>query len=377
MDTKTPRLLIAAGGTGGHIYPAIAVAAALAERYPQIGHKFLCGERQIERELYAAAGVEPIVLPARQIGQGIIGRLTAGLAALGNTYRAMHLIRSGSYGAVLGMGGYVTGPAMLAGVLMRRHTIIHEANSIPGKTNRWIAPHVELCTTHFDQTAQSLRCKRHERVGMPIRASVTQGSREEGLTHFGLNDALRTLLVQGGSQGAKYLYETVARSLLHLDRRLTEPVQILWSTGKANYDELSSTVAGLGLHNVTVKLVPFIERTDLALAVSDAALSRAGASTMAELVSAGVYGLYVPLPSAIYDHQTLNAQAAKAAGAGDLLAERGLTPEGMADAIFRLLERVIPGRKMPVPKNLDSSSAACRVADIVAGMLGEFPKGPA
>ena len=363
------KLLVAAGGTGGHIYPAIAVAEALRTHYPDIHCSFLCGEREIERRLYADAGIDPIVLPARQIGGGVAGKVSAGWAAMANAARTLKLIRQGGYKAVLGMGGYVTGPAMLAGVLARVPTVIHEANTVPGKTNRWIAPWVTLCATHFQETASMLRSRRVERVGMPIREGVTHGSRDEGVQHFGLDPQLKTILIQGGSQGAKHLYAVILDALPLIDKGADESFQILWATGRANYDQLAAAVGKVDLTNVQLRLVPFIERTDLALAVADAAISRGGASTMAELISSGIYAVYVPLPTAIYDHQTLNAQAASRAGAGEVLRESESDRDSIAAAVASLLARTAPGERMAVPVELDSASAAKRLADRIADFI--------
>jgi UDP-N-acetylglucosamine--N-acetylmuramyl-(pentapeptide) pyrophosphoryl-undecaprenol N-acetylglucosamine transferase len=363
-------ILIAAGGTGGHIFPAIALGEALRRHHPAVTFQYLCGERPLERELYAMAGITPLVFPARQMGGGIWGRLQGAWAAVTNTWRACRLIRRDKYDAVIGMGGYVAGPAVLGGILARRITAVHEANSIPGKTNRLLAPWVDLCAVHFDAALARMKTKSGLRVGMPIRESATGGRRAEAMEFFGLDPARRTLLVIGGSQGARFLYESLMEALPILDRPEHADVQILWSTGAANYEMLENRLRADGPEYVSVHLERFINRMDLALAAADVAVARAGASTVAELVACGVRALYIPFPHAIYDHQTLNAREVAACGAGDVVAEKDLTPARFAAAVTGLLASAGSDKRFVAPVSLDSGEAAKRLAAALVKLAG-------
>ena len=266
------------------------------------------------------------------------------------------------------MGGYVSGPAVLAAWLLRRPTAIHEANSVPGKTNRLLAPWVSLCAVNFPSTAGRLRARKTLGVGMPIRRAACMGERGEGARAFGLDPSRRTLLVIGGSQGARFLYETLMESLDALDVPEHQGLQILWSTGDGNYDALKSRLRGIALSHITVRLERFISRMDLALAAADLAVARAGASTIAELVSCGIRALYIPYPHAIYDHQTVNATEVAAAGCGDMVPEKGLTPGIFAQRIADLLAPVRPGERFVPPPEFDSRDAARRLADALCGL---------
>lgn len=363
------RLLIAAGGTGGHILPAVALGEALSTYHKEVEFRYLCGERPLERELYAQNAIEPIVLPARQVGRGISGKLQGFGAALGNTFRAMALLRREKFDAVIGMGGYVTGPAVLAGVLLGRKTAIHEANSIPGKTNRYLAPWVDLCAVHFPVTGRLLRSKRVLVCGMPIRQSFSSGCREQGQKIFGLSTHKRTLLISGGSQGAKYLYATLMSALPQIDTPENEDLQILWSTGTGNYEELNRQLQGVALQHLTVKLIPFIKETNHAFAAADVALARAGASTIAEFLASGLFALYVPLPSAIYDHQTLNAREVVKLDAGEMIAEKELSAARVGQAVRSLLEKARLGKRLEMRSELDSRHAARTLADALCGLI--------
>jgi UDP-N-acetylglucosamine--N-acetylmuramyl-(pentapeptide) pyrophosphoryl-undecaprenol N-acetylglucosamine transferase len=368
-EQQRARILIAAGGTGGHIFPAVALGEAFRLHYPDVYVRFACGERELERRLYSDSSIEPIIFPARQLGSGIAGKLGGAAAAAMNTWRAVKLIRDQGFDAVVGMGGYVSGPAVLAGMLTGRKTIIHEANSIPGKTNRILAPYASLTALHFEETARQLRARRSIVVGMPIRETVGTGDREEAMRVFGLSPEKKTLLVLGGSQGARFLYQTIMNALPALDTPANANAQILWSTGSGNFDELDHRLRDMTLNHLTVKLVPFILEMNLALVAADVALARAGASSMAELLSSGIYALYVPFPSAIYDHQTLNAQQAVKAGVGELIAEKELTPERATEALQRLLDRAQPGQHAAVPDVMNSRNASRKLAEAILGLL--------
>jgi len=329
------RVLIAAGGTGGHIYPGIAVGKVIEEKHGNEAEVwYACGERELERKLYAENFISPVVFPARQIRSGVAGKISSWGSAFGNLIRAARFLRREQIDVVLGMGGYVAGPTILAAKLLGCRTAIHEANSIPGRTNRWLAPYMDLVAVHFKSTLKQLRTSRGEVVGMPIRALGWAGSRQDAAAKFGLNPEIQTALVMGGSQGARYLYEKIADSLPLLDSKLTAPLQLLWSTGEANHAFIADRVSKLQLANIKISLQPFVSEMGAALACSDFAIARSGAGTVAELVGHRVFAIYVPFPNAIYDHQTLNAQEAANMGMGVVLKENEISPDRLTDTIL-------------------------------------------
>ncbi|MCX7625494.1 MAG: UDP-N-acetylglucosamine--N-acetylmuramyl-(pentapeptide) pyrophosphoryl-undecaprenol N-acetylglucosamine transferase [Candidatus Sumerlaeaceae bacterium] len=346
--TNSINIMIAAGGTGGHIIPAIALGRALEKAAP-VNIFYVCGNRSVELDLYHREGIQPIVMGVRQLGKALFQRLGGSLAAATVAGSLWNFIRRHNIRAVVGFGGYVSGPAILAGILARRRTLIHEANSVAGRTNRWVAPWVDVVAVNFAAACQQMRAKQCEVVGMPIRDDVFCGNREEAYRHFGLDPRKRTLLVLGGSQGALYLYRALLQALPHLDVPEFGDLQILWSTGVANFDELSHRLEENALRWLSVKLVPFIARMDLALACADAAVSRAGASTCAELSAVGIYTLYIPLPTAIYDHQRRNADELTQAGVGLQLPENEMSPERTANIIKKLLSEA-PAKREYVAK---------------------------
>ncbi len=361
------KVLIAAGGTGGHILPAIALGHALEER-GDVSVSYLCGERPVELDLYRRENIEPFVMPVRQLGKSVTERVRGLYAAASVAWHCVRLIQKQGIDIVVGMGGYVSGPALLAGILCGSSTVIHEANSVPGKTNRWVAPWVTAVAVNFPSTASQLRSKRCHIIGMPIRKRIWCGSREKGIELFRLDPRKRTLLVVGGSQGARYLYHSLVASLPFLDKPAFEDLQLLWSAGTNNYDELVRAVDELQLRYLNVKVVPFITEMEHALACADAAISRAGASTIAELLATGVYALYIPLPSAIYDHQRRNAEELVRAGVGMMLLEQEMSPERVASRVEQLFADA-PNRREAVKEAGEiHRMAASKLANLVCEM---------
>jgi len=365
---EKPVIVIAAGGTGGHIFPAIATGAKLKELMPAASIIYACGERPLEIGLYERNQIKPVVFPAKQLRGGIAGKLGGVTAAAGNIWRAFRWLKGIKADIVIGFGGYVSGPTVLAGKFAGCKTAIHEANSVPGKTNRILGSLMNLTATHFEATLKKMGGNNKVALGMPIRPLESAASKEEARQVFGLEPDVETLLILGGSQGAKFLYESLMDKLSVIDARRDEPLQILWSTGEAHLDSLQVRLDSLVFENLSIKLVPFISDMGNALKAADVAIARAGASALAELVSYGVYTIYVPYPAAIYDHQTLNAREAEKVGAGVVVKESDV-PMSIADEVVKAFNQVRNQHELVIPAYLDSAKAAERLADEVRKLL--------
>lgn len=365
---KKFKVLIAAGGTGGHIFPGIATGTALKSLYPNCEITYACGQRELELNIYKSNGIEPLVFPSKQLGSGLMSRVRAVFAALSITMKARRYIKQNAINAVVGFGGYVSGPVTLGGVFSGAKTAIHEANSIPGKTNRILAPLVNLTAVHFPITLAKLKARKKIVTGMPIRPLAVIEDKRTAREKLGLHPEKKTLLIMGGSQGAKFLYQKIAAALPSVDKELSEPLQIYWSTGEANFAELQSTLAEMTFSHLEIKLTPFIADMGTALSATDISIARAGASALAELVSFNIYTLYVPFPAAIYDHQTLNAQQIERYGAGAVLPEKSLTSQTITRGIIKALVHAKKNQKFPIPDELNSSQAAEKLAREIASL---------
>lgn len=365
---ESPVIVIAAGGTGGHIFPAIATGQALQQMRPDATIIYACGERPLEVGLYQKNKIKPVVFPARQISAGLSGKISGIMAAAGNVWRARQWVKSVNADLVVGFGGYVAGPTVLGAWLAGCKTAIHEANSIPGRTNRILGPLVHLTAAHFESTLKRLGGRNKMAVGMPIRPLAAATSPAQARISLNLEPDKPTLLIMGGSQGALFLYESLIKVLPELDSKLSEPVQILWSTGEAHLVHLQALASKVTLNRINLQMVPFIADMGNALMAADLALARAGASALAELTAFGVYTVYVPFPGAIYDHQTLNAREVSNYQLGVMLPEKDV-PARVVDVVLEAFNTVRTTKLPTPPPSLESGGAARRLAQALLDLI--------
>lgn len=325
----TRSIVIAAGGTGGHIFPGLALADALRRRSPETLVSFIGTPRGLERSIIPKRGyplhlidMKPFV---RRIG---LGPLVAIVSLVRATRQAGQILRADRAAAVVGMGGYASLPALAAARRLRLPSLLHESGAVPGLSNRVAArltPHVALAS---EEAARGFpRSVRPRTVGMPLDPSIAgldrPSLRREARTAFDLPVGGRVLLVLGGSLGARRLNDIgIDLASWWHDRR---DLRILLKTGA---DHVQAVQAALDRRGVShfVRCLAFLDRMDLAYAAADLALCRAGAGTVAELAAAGLPSILVPYPHAPRDHQTANAgPLARAGGAA-------IVPDSEADA---------------------------------------------
>lgn len=351
------KVAVAGGGTAGHIEPALNVADALVERGVEV--VALGTARGLEQTLVPARGyrlreIPPIPMPRR---------LSIDLLTL--PYRVVSAVRQTSailvqegVDCVVGFGGYVSLPAYLGARRLGIPVIVHEANARPGLANRVGALFAALV---FDTVAGSLR-KAHT-VGIPVRESIRHLDREarraEAVEYFGLDPHRPTLLVFGGSQGARRLNDMVVAFGADL---IAEGWQVLHSIGMKNEDQRISD-----LPHYTC--VPYIDRMDLAYAVADAAVTRAGAMTVAELSAVGIPAIYVPLPIG-NGEQRLNAAGVVAAGGGLIIDDAQCTPEALIAAFGPWRQEEARAEAARAARSAGAADAAATMAEAIVGLGG-------
>lgn len=321
-------IMIMAGGTGGHVFPGLAVAEVLQR--DQLDVIWLGTRRGLEARLVPAQGIDIEWISIAGIrGRGLAAWLLAPFRILLAVLQVLGTLRRRRPAAVLGMGGFVSGPGGIAAWLSRKPLLIHEQNAIAGTTNRCLA---RIARQVFEAFPGSFPSRvRAELVGNPVRASIA-ALPAPAERMCGAEERRLRLLVLGGSQGAQALN----RALPCAVASLSEPLEILHQTGR-NIEETRALYAELG---VAAELEAFIDDMAGAYAWADLVVARAGALTIAELSAAGVGAILVPYPFAIDDHQTKNANHFVTAGAGVLLPESELD----ADRLGRELERLISDR---------------------------------
>ncbi|MEM1156455.1 MAG: undecaprenyldiphospho-muramoylpentapeptide beta-N-acetylglucosaminyltransferase [Pseudomonadota bacterium] len=338
-----PVVLVAAGGTGGHVYPALAVATELSARGLHV--EWIGTRRGLEHTVVSAAGIKLHYLPVRGLrGKSIFHKLAAsfslGLAML----QSISLLIRRAPRCVLGMGGYVAGPAGAAAWLLRKPLLIHEQNAVAGTTNRLLAPLASRVLAAFSGAFVGREVDAV--LGNPIRKSLLEASAESEYTFSGQRP-LR-LLVLGGSLGAQAINEVLPATLLALREQHGE-ISLWHQTGEAHIAAVRSAYGALLGQDVRVD--PFISDMAAAYGWADLVLCRAGALTVSELAVMGRPSILVPLPHAIDDHQTANASYLSGAGAARLLPQRDLTVEAVKSCISGLLSD---------PQLLASMAAAAR-----------------
>ena len=340
-----PVVVFAGGGTGGHLYPALALAEEFVRQRPDVRPFFLGARRGIEARVLPERSLEHRLLPVRGIERGEwwsnLGVPFALASSLATTVAVHRRIRPG---LVVVTGGYAGAPAGLVASAMGTPLVLQEQNAWPGVTTRLLSRWAAQIHLAFPEAVATLpsRARSVAQVsGCPIRALPDETpDRREVLLRMGLDPRRRLLLLIGGSQGSLALNELmleVVRSLSAGEQAPLDEWQLLWMTGPGHHASIVEELSTLG-DPPWVRAVPYIEDIPLVLGVTELALSRAGAMTTAELLAWGVPAILVPLPTAAADHQEMNARALHQAGAAVHLVQDGLTAETLWDHLTRLAE---------------------------------------
>lgn len=343
-------VLIMAGGTGGHIFPGLAVAAALRAR--DVPVHWLGAAGGLETRLVPQHGLPLATLPVRGLrGKGLRSLLGAPLMLLRALAAALRVMRTLRPRSVLSLGGYAAGPGGIAAWLLRVPLLVHEQNRLPGMTNRWLAKIARRVLCGFPGAFPASR--KVEVVGNPVRATIS-ALPPPAQRLAGREGALR-LLVLGGSQGARALNLALPQALAARTGRW----QVRHQCGERFADEARASYAGAG---VAAAVEPFIEDMAAAYGWADLVVCRAGALTVAELAACGVASLLVPFPHAVDDHQTLNAGFLVEAGAAELMPEGSDLAARLGQALERLADRARLAEMGGRARGLARTDAAERVA---------------
>jgi len=329
-ETKTPFVAIACGGTGGHLFPGLAVAEELKKRGCKIA--LLISPKDIDRQaVKSARDAEIFTLPAVALQNR---NYFSFVSSFWKSFRASRKIfKQRNPDAVLAMGGFTSAPPILAARKFGAETFLHESNTIPGRANRLLARFVDKAFVGFSETKSRLRAKNVSVTGTPVRPQFSQSKNSESCRiALGLDPKLATILVVGGSQGASGLNEMILSALPLLAGKNW---QWLHLTGANDFENVKAACAAKNLKAV---VKPFLAEMDLALGAATASVSRAGASSLAEIAAMRLPSLFVPFPAAADNHQFFNALAFEKTGAAKLLEQKNSTPEKVAALLIELVE---------------------------------------
>jgi UDP-N-acetylglucosamine--N-acetylmuramyl-(pentapeptide) pyrophosphoryl-undecaprenol N-acetylglucosamine transferase len=352
------RAILAGGGTGGHVIPALAIANQLRKSY-DAEVLFIGTARGIENRLVPAAGFPlQLVRVGALKNVSLMTRLKTAFDLPRAVWDAGRMLNQFAPDVVIGVGGYASGPAMLAAVVKHIPTLAFEPNVVPGFANRMVAHFVSGAAVHFEETAKYFR--HAEITGVPVRPAFFEIAPKRASTP--------TLLVFGGSQGAHSINEAMIRCLPVLQRE-APGIHILHQTGERDYNDALAAYHGLG---ESAEVFKFIEDMPAAFARADLVVCRSGASTVAEIAAAGKPAVFVPFPRAADDHQRVNAEALARHGAAVVVEESRLQGVWLAETIaallqdpHRLQQMSRAARELAHPKAAqDIAAMAARVAGI-------------
>ncbi len=301
------KAIISGGGTGGHIFPAVAIANAIKAKYNDAEILFIGAKGRMEMEKVPQAGykIEGLWI------SGLQRRLTwknllFPIKVIYSTLKAKKLIKQFNPDIVIGVGGFASGPTLQAASKLHIPTLIQEQNSYPGITNKMLAKHVSKICVAYDNMTRWFEESKICFTGNPVRQNIVDilNKRDEAIKHFGLDANKKTVLVVGGSLGALTINESIS---INLNYFVDNDIQILWQTGKSYYSKAKEQTKEIKSNNI--KVFEFIYEMDLAYSVAYIIISRAGAIAISELCCIGKPTILVPSPNVAEDHQTKNAMA--------------------------------------------------------------------
>ena len=332
------RIILSGGGTGGHIYPAVAVAEALKRKYGEdVELLFVGAEGKMEMEKVPALGYRIEGLPVAGLQRRLtLSNLLVPFKVAKSIRRAKRIIRDFGADIVVGFGGYASAPVLWAAQRLGIPTVIQEQNSYAGLTNKLLSKRAKRICVAYDNMERFFAKERIVMTGNPLRGRFSAGNdiREEALAYYGFDSSMPVVLVVGGSLGTRTLNEMMKAWIKSLDG--VAPVQVIWQTGKFYEREMQEFLAAHPTKNIWQGA--FIERMDYAYAAANVVLSRSGACTVSELCLVAKPTIFVPSPNVSEDHQTKNAMALVVQGAAEIVRDNEAVERGMKEAVALALD---------------------------------------
>lgn len=339
MKGKELRIIIAGGGTGGHLFPGIAIARELKKRCEEAHILFVVGRKKMERDIILKAGFEIKSIDVEgMVGKDLLQLIRAFFKVVISTIQSLSIMRNFKPHLAVGVGGYTSGPVCLMGWFLRVPTAIHEQNSIPGITNRILAPLVKKVFISFEESTMYFKRKKLFLSGNPIREEIMDPKIFSKWISRSVSDPNKkrfVILVMGGSQGAKAINKAVLSALKELKKGDFLPF-VIHQTGS---QELKEVTAEYNVIGVDGEVTAFIDNMAAAYARADLVICRAGATTIAELAALGKPSILVPYPHATRKHQDVNARALAAYGGADIIMQRDLNGTTLAKKIRMYMEK--------------------------------------
>lgn len=335
------RVIISGGGTGGHLYPGLAIAKGLQQRFPQVELLFVGTARGLEAQVVPQEGFPFVPVEVKGWADRRLSwsTLKAGLVFIKGLREAARIIKDFSPHLVIGTGGYVCGPVVLAACWQGIPSLLHEQNAFPGLANRFLSRWVDAVMLTFSEAEGFFpKARRIVHTGLPVRPEILQRDRQRGAIEWGLDPGKLTVLVMGGSQGAR----SINRAMVEVIEYFCDDSewQVIHATGPGGYEEFIETLKARRLKiegSGNIRVVPYLHHMEHALAIADLVVCRAGASTLAEITACGIPAVLVPYPYAADNHQAYNARVLEASGAAVVIPDSELSGKLLLKTLQDLL----------------------------------------
>jgi UDP-N-acetylglucosamine--N-acetylmuramyl-(pentapeptide) pyrophosphoryl-undecaprenol N-acetylglucosamine transferase len=363
-------MIVSGGGTGGHIFPALAIANEFRERYPQSEILFVGAKGRMEMTRVPEAGYKIIGLWISGLQRRLtLSNLLFPVKVVASYFKAKSILKSFRPDVVVGTGGYASGPVLMAATRRGIPSLIQEQNSFAGLANKQVAGRVSKVCVAYEGMEKYFPSEKIVLTGNPVRKDLLniQGKRAEGLRHFGFDEDTKTLLILGGSLGARTINESV---LAGIEKLIDARVQVIWQTGKNYYLACKDRVSAFNTSRMRIH--DFIREMDLAYAAADVVVSRSGALAVSELCIAQRPCILVPSPNVAEDHQRKNAEALTSKGAAVMIPDNQAV-EKLVDEALKLMfdER----RAQELSRNIAKLARPNATSDIV-DEIEKLLKGP-
>lgn len=366
------KIIMSGGGTGGHIYPALTLLRTVEKKIPDAQFLYVGTEHGLEADIVPK---ENIPFRALDLAGGFERHFTLenfkrAANAILSIKKAGAIVKEFNPDVVVGTGGYVCGPILLAAALDHVPTLIQEQNVVAGITNKILSKFVTKIAVGSERALKNFPTDKTVYTGNPIRKAVLEGTRAEGLKAYNFVDDKPVVLISGGSRGARSINRAMIEVLAHASK--DDSIQYLHVTGRGEYDDVINRLkdAGVELNEIDhIRVEPYLYDMPRAMAMADLAVFRAGATGLAELTARGVPSILIPYPFAAENHQEFNAKELADAGAARMILNKDLTPEGLERLIKELIgDRALLKTMAEASKQLGRPQAAETIADMIIAL---------
>jgi UDP-N-acetylglucosamine--N-acetylmuramyl-(pentapeptide) pyrophosphoryl-undecaprenol N-acetylglucosamine transferase len=360
-------IVIAGGGTGGHLFPGIAVAKELKKKINDLRVLFVGTTKGVEAKIIPREGFEiRFIRSEGLVGRGLYGSVRSALKIPLSLVDSFRLLKEVRPKLVFGVGGYSSGPLVLCAYLMGIPTIVHEQNTVPGFANKLLGKFVNTVAVTYHESMDFFPRNKTYLTGNPIREEIVKGERERGYGIFSLDKGRFTIFVFGGSRGASSINNAMGEALTYL-KDYRDNIQFLHQTGEEDFESMKGLYHARGFKGT---VIPFAYEMADAYAVSDLVISRAGATTLSEITACGKAVILVPYPFAAGNHQEANAKKLWDLGAAQVILDKGLNGKTLSDHIRHLLEDPEAiGEMERTSRSLGVRDATGKVVELITGFL--------